>query len=146
MNAITFEEMTQLNDEDLVARMDLILRTARAERIHPYYKEQFDMDPYVTQFFRTKVFQNLPTNKHRPAIWKIFDLIVQMEYVRSYSGFQNSLPLPQREGDTWASPRHLIPFLAQEQASIVGARIVLERFTDLIVFLVTGKELKGGSK
>lgn len=146
MNAITFEEMNQLNDEDLVTRMDLVLRTARAERMHPYYNEQFDMAPYVNQFFRTKIFQNLPTDKHRRAIWKTFDLIIQMEYVRSYSGVQNSLPLPQHEGATWTSPRHLIPFLAQEQASIVGARIVLERFMDLIVFLVTGEELEGGSK
>lgn len=146
MKAISFEEMKMFTNIELVERMDLVLRTARAERMHPYYNENFDLDPYVSQFFQTQTFQHLSAENIRPAVWKTFDLIVQMEYVRSYSGFQNSLPLPQHHGDTWESPRHMIPFLAQEQAAIVGARIVLERFMDLIHYLVVGRELSGSSK
>ena len=138
MNALSFKEMQALNEAELVDRMDLVLKTARSERMYPYYNETFDLDPYVIQFFHTKSFRELPPKKRRPAVWKTFDLIVQMEYVRSYSGFQNSLPLPQHHGEPWRSPRHMIPFLAQEQAAIVGARIVLERFMDLIHYLVNG--------
>lgn len=146
VNAISFNEMGSLNSAELAERMDLVLKTARSERMHPYYNEDFDLDPYVIQFFRTKSFQELPPEKVKSAVWKTFDLIVQMEYVRSYSGFQNSLPLPQHEAQPWESPRHMIPFLAQEQAAIVGARIVLERFMDLIHYLATGNELTGRSK
>lgn len=146
MNAISFEEMQAFSNADLVNRMDLVLRTARAERLHPYYNENFDLDPYVIQFFRTRSFQELQPDQVRPAIWKTFDLIVQMEYVRSYGDFQNSLPLPQHHGEPWESPRQMIPFLALEQAAIIGARVVLERFMDLIHYLATGDELRGASK
>lgn len=145
MDPISFEQMASLALPDLVERMDLALRTLRAER-DPYFDLTFDLSPYVGTYFNTSKFQGLAPENRTKAVWIIFDIIVQMEYVNSFGGIQNSLRLPQRAGDTWDSAHHLVVYMGQAQAAIVSSRIVLEKFMVLVYFLETQKSLDGKSK
>jgi hypothetical protein len=141
------EDLKSLTNSELTKRMDEILRTARSER-DPNYNIAYDTNPYVETFFKTARIQALASDKQRKALWMTFDFILQIEYVSRYHGFQNAvLDRQQFDKNGWSSPSLYIAYLSQEQASIVGSRIALERLMDLSYFAANGRELsKGESK
>lgn len=141
LEPITLEQLRGLSVDEKVVRMDLYLEDVRRCR-NPYYNRLYDTSSFIAPYAQTKLFQS-HSNKNK-LVWELFDLILQIEYVNSYFGFQNMLMSTHHINKKYTSSE-LLALNGQVQAVIVGSRIEFERLMRFIYFAFTLNEINGDS-
>lgn len=143
MKQIELEYFSKLSLEDKTHRMDEYLEELRRER-NPFYDRGFDLSPYIEPFTKTKIF--IGHKDQTKLLWSYFDLVLQIEYVLTYFGYQNSvLDSEHFKRWGWESPANHTNYSALIQAVIIGSRIEFERFMYLIYFAFESKDISGDS-
>jgi hypothetical protein len=143
INPINIEAYGQLTTDQKIERMDNFLIEPRREK-NPYYDPTYDLSPFVKPLKETKVYLDHP-NKDKLS-WMFFDLILQIEYVNSYFGMQNSVLDSARFKDRgWQSPANHTTYNSLTQATIVGSRIEFERLMRFIYFAFRNEEVSSDS-
>jgi len=136
-------EYSSLTTDQKIERMDQFLTELRREK-NPYYDPTYDLSPFVRPFAQTRVY--LAHSEKDKLAWMVFDFILQIEYVNTYFGTQNSILDSARfKAKGWGSPANHTSYNALTQAVIVGSRIEFERLMRLIFFAFSGAEIEGDS-
>ena len=135
MNKLTENELDNLDNNELVSRMDAILSS-------PYWERRTKeiMLLSVKNISDTKCVQSFSPDFQRKIIYKAFGLLLQLHY----TDFSNSATFFQiaDKDETLTKQLHSA---ARNQWTYVSSRIVFEYFMHLTYMMGTGKEYMGKS-
>ncbi|MCX6348031.1 MAG: hypothetical protein NTV79_00805 [Candidatus Aureabacteria bacterium] len=126
--------------------MDKILHTNREERYGPEVVRTlagFGFKPAVRDFADTKLIMAKTDAERRYLVHLFFSFLVQMEMCEVASGIENLFlyDATYHELESWRSPAFRLRHAALWQYQILGSRVAMEIFMDLIHAIDTGKRL-----
>ncbi|MCW5206194.1 hypothetical protein VU08_04580 [Desulfobulbus sp. F5] len=134
MSILSEDEFDNLNNEELVQRMDNILSA-------PYWGRMGNeiIGLRATKIFNTKRVQSFSQNFQRSILYKAFGLLLQIHYTDLSIGAK-FFCIPDRDG-IFANQLH---FAARNQWTSISSRIIFEYFIHLTYMIGTGQEFKAG--
>ena len=145
MNELTNKELDNLSNKDLVSRMDTILNSIADEKRNGMSKRIRAISDVarlkVNDIYTTKLIQSSTAENQRNLVYKLFNFLIQIEYVETTLATANKQP-------NWSdtplinSPRQRLNIEASEQWIIVSSVIAWETLLEFIYFLDKSKNLK----
>jgi hypothetical protein len=138
------DELDKLSVRERVGRMDGIRIAAELER-YPYKVEAGI--PLLQELCDTLDWRCLPEVQQRRSVDSAFRFLLQMDLCSMASGNMNAICFNRGYSDaSWHSPGFQIAHASFVQYRIVGSRIALECFFDLLHILDKGERLPGKRK
>ena len=134
INKLTENELNNLDNNELVSRMDAILSA-------PYWghRGRKIMLLSVKNIFDTKSVQSFSLDFQRKIIYKAFGLLLQLHYT-DFSCSANFFQIPEKDD----SLTKQLYSAARNQWTYVSSRIVFEYFIHLTYMMGTGEEFRMG--
>ncbi len=147
LNELTENQIKNMSLSELVHRMDQIRLCAHEER-HRHLPPEYIFPPnLVNQFMETSLISCKDEQTKRRLADCAFRYLFQMDLVLASLGIWNRIsPDYDYTQAYWSSPTYWLRTAALDQYHIIGSRIVLECFFDLIYIVDTGKRMDGKSK
>lgn len=143
---LTVEEVKSLDLASLVARMDAVRKLAENERYGSSHL-QIAALPLVAQVMRTQEVRGKDEAAQRRIADAAFRFLLQLDLLSVSSGIVNREVFgPHYSDDRWESPLHWMKSAVLAQYQIIGSRVALECFFDLMHLVHRGTRMPGDSK
>ena len=143
---LTVEEVKSLDLASLVARMDDVRKLAENERYGSSHL-QIAAFPLVAQVMRTQEVRGQDEAAQRRIADAAFRFLLQLDLLSVSSGIVNREVFgPHYSDDRWESPLHWMKSAVLAQHQIIGSRVALECFFDLMHLVHRGTRMPGDSK
>lgn len=144
---LTVEEVKSLDLASLVARMDDVRGLAENER-HGSIRLQLPFQfPMVGQVMCTQTVRGQDEATQRRIADTAFRFLLQLDLLSVSSGIGNREVFgPLYSEALWASPLHWMKSAVLDQYQIIGSRVALECFFDLMHVVHRGTRMPGDSK
>jgi hypothetical protein len=145
---LTVDEVKSLDLVSLVSRMDDVRRQAEEER-HGSFRLQPASFPFplVAQVMNTHKVRGLDEEVQRRIADATFRFLLQLDLLSVSSGIANREVFgPHYSDDRWASPLHWMKSAVLDQYQIIGSRVALECFFDLMHLVDRGTRMSGDRK
>lgn len=145
--SLTVEEVKALAVPSLVARMDDVRKLAENERHGSVRLQIAARFPLVTQVMSTQKVGGQDEATQRRIADATFRFLLQLDLLSVSSGIGNREVFgPDYSDDRWASPLLWMKSAALDQYQIIGSRVALECFFDLVHVVHRGTRMPGDSK
>ncbi len=142
MHPITNEELDQLSNAELVARMDEFINDAFLERNSHLPPGFLQSAKLVTQVMHTPLVMSKGEDVQRKIAYLCFSYLIQFDLGQVGLGISNLVLYRGFEESKWQSPLFRLKHAALDQYQIVTSRMAFEVFIDLLHVLETGERIE----